>query len=115
MWDKRAEYLHNVDGGTVKMILDQGFGDTKLVTIGLLGIYAPGLDEKGGLECKAFVQEWFENNTSAKTRWNFIVTTSKLDEDRFVAVVANQKNEFTLNALVAEFIHTNGYGGGSGA
>ncbi len=42
MWDKRAEYLDNSDGDSVKMVLDQGFGDTKLVDIRLFGRLCPG-------------------------------------------------------------------------
>lgn len=122
MWDKRAEYLSNTDGDTVKVILDQGFGDTKLVTVRLLGVFAPELSEPGGPECQEFVQRWFEENPSSTTRWGFIVTTSRMKRtdkeqmtlDRYVGVITDIGITTNLNAEITEFIHTNGYGGGKG-
>lgn len=122
MWDKRAEYLDNNDGDSVKMVLDQGFGDTKLVEIRLLGVYAPELSQPGGPECQEFVSSWFNKNNPTQTRWGYIVTTIRMKRtdkeqttfNRYVAVVTNMANTSNLNAEVAEFIHTNGYGGGTG-
>jgi len=111
MWDKRAEYLGNRDGNNVKLVLDQGFGDTKLVDIRLLGVYAPELSEKGGPECKEFVAKWFEAHDTDTTRWRFIVTTSSLkDTDRYVGIITDIGIESNLNAELTEFIHANGYG-----
>lgn len=104
MWDKRAEYLSNT-GDTVKMILDQGFGDTKMVNVQLMGIYAPKLDEKGGPECQEFVEQWFETHAPKKGRWGFVVTTVQIDFNRFVAVVTTLDNETNLNAALADFIY----------
>lgn len=115
MWDKRAEYLSNNDGDTVKVVLDQGFGDTKLVSVRLLGVYAPELSQPGGPECKKFVETWFEKHSTDKARWGFIVTTSQLDFNTFVGVITDRAIESNLNAELAEFIHANGYGGGSGS
>lgn len=109
MWDKRAEYLSNADGSTVKMVLDQGFGDTKLVTLQLLGVYAPEIGDAGGKECTGFVEDWFEDNTPKSGRWGFLVTTSQIDENRYAAVVSNLANQSTLNSAIAEFIYENGY------
>lgn len=110
MWDKRAEYLSNADGNTVKLVLDQGFGDTKLVTLRLLGIRAPEISDPGGPECQAFVEEWFNERTFDKSpRWNFIATTSQIDEDRYAAVISDVDNQRTLNSALADFIHENGY------
>lgn len=106
MWDKRAEFLSNVDGNSVKMVLDQGFGDTKLVFLRLLGIYAPALDAKGGPECQKFVSDWFESNTPNFGRWGFVVTTAQIDSNNFVAVITNLDNSKNLNAELAEYIHT---------
>lgn len=123
MWDKRAEYLDNHDGDTVQMVLDQGFGDTKLVDIRLLGVYAPELSEPGGKECKEFVAEWFAKNQAVGARWSFVVTTVRMKRtdkeqstlSRYVAVITNLTTTSNLNAEISEFIHENGYGGGTGS
>lgn len=109
MWDKRAEYLNNIDGNTVKVVLDQGFGDTKLVTVRLLGVYAPEISKPGGPECKKFVSDWFERWGREKDRWGFVVTTSQLSSDQFVGVVTDVALSSNLNAELTEFIHENGY------
>lgn len=122
MWDKRAEYLSNHDGDNAKMILDQGYGDTKLLEVRLLGVYAPELDQTGGPECQEFVSEWFIAHNPSMTRWGYIVTTSRMKRtdkeqmtlNRYVGVVTNMANTSTLNAEVAEFIHANGYSRGIG-
>ncbi len=122
MWDKRAEYLDNNDGDSVKMVLDQGFGDTKLIDVRLLGVYAPELSQPGGKECKDFVSEWFEKNSIDGIRWEFIVTTVRMKRtdreqtslSRYVAVVTNLTSTSNLNAEISQFIQDNGYGGGTG-
>lgn len=122
MWDKRAEYLGNHDGDTVKVVLDQGFGDTKLVDIRLLGVYAPELSQPGGKECKEFVAEWFAKNNPSQSRWGVIVTTSRMKStdreqttlSRYVGVITSMDGSSNLNAEVVEFIHANGYGSGTG-
>jgi hypothetical protein len=102
MWDKRAEHLKTVDGNTVKMVLDQGFGDTKLVTVRLLGIYTQEP------KCKEFVDDWFDKHRSA-ARWAYIVTTTQLDSGEFVVSITDIGINSNLNAELAEFIHVNGY------
>ncbi len=108
MWDKRAEHLKTVDGNIVKMVLDQGFGDTKLVTVKLLGIYAPSIDKAGGPECKEFMDEWFDKHRSS-SRWAFIVTTTQLASGDFVVSITDIGINSNLNAELAAFINTNGY------
>lgn len=122
MWDKRAEYLDNHDGDTVKMVLDQGFGDTKLIDVRLLGVYAPELSEEGGKECQAFVEEWFETHKLDGTRWEFIVTTVRMKRSdkeqttlsRYVGVITDLTSTSNLNAEVSQFIQDKGYAGGLG-
>ncbi len=122
MWDKRAEYLSNKDGNSIKMVLDQGFGDTKLVDIRLLGVNAPTLTQTGGVECADFVESWFIKNNPSQARWSYIVTTfrmqrtdrERVSSNRYVVAVTNMENTSNLNAEMAEFIQTKGYVGGSG-
>lgn len=108
MWDKRAEYLDN-DSGSVKMVLDQGFGDTKLVDVRLLGIHAPELSTTNGKACQNFISEWFANNNSSGDRWGFIVTTTQRGRFDYVAVVTDLTSSSNLNAELAEFMYHYGY------
>lgn len=110
MWIKRAEYLKN-ESDTVKMVLDQGFGDTKLVNLRLLGVYAPEIDETGGKECQAFISKWFSDHGISDARWEFIVTTIEVKDvpNQYVAVVTDLTVTSNLNAELSQFIHENGY------
>lgn len=108
MWDKRAEYLDN-DSDSVKMVLDQGFGDTKLVDVRLLGVYAPKLDDPGGKECQEFISQWFISHSSSKGRWDFIVTTTQMGRFEFVAVVTDLTASSNLNAEMAKFVYEKGW------
>jgi endonuclease YncB( thermonuclease family) len=122
MWDRRAQYLENHDGDTVKMALDQGFGDTKLVDVRLMGVFAPELHDVGGPECRAFVQAWFEYRLR-ETRWGFVVITARMKVadreqktlDRYVGTVTSLDGTDNLNLEVMQFIVSKGYSGGTGA
>lgn len=123
MWDRRAQYLQNYDGDTVKMVLDQGFGDTKQIDVRLLGVFAPEFREPGGPECREFVRMWFENNTpSQQVKWDCVVTTARMKVadreqktlDRYVGTVTNLAGTSNLNMEIIEFIRVNNYGGGVG-
>lgn len=123
MWDRRAEYLENHDGDTVRMVLDQGFDDTKTVAVRLLGVFAPELKQQGGPECRAFVEAWFQSRLSTSTRWGFVVTTARMkvaDREqttlsRYVGTVTSLDGTDNLNLDVMAFIVSNGYGGGIGS
>lgn len=123
MWDRRAEYLSNHDGDTLKVNLDQGFGDIKLADIRLLGVYAPELAEPGGKECREFVQEWFTRNKIAGRRWSYIVTTARMKVadseqrtlNRYVGTVTSLDGSRNLNLEVMNFIIAKGYAGGTGS
>ena len=121
MWDKRAKLLRVKDGDTVVVVLDQGFGDSKEVDIRLLGVWAPESNQTGGKETKEFVEGWFAKLPSIE--WNFVVTTVRMKTvdkeqktfDRYVGFVTSQDGTDNLNTEVMEFIHSRGYGGGTGS
>lgn len=123
MWDRRAEYLENHDGDTVKVVLDQGYGDTKLMDIRLLGAFAPELADVGGPETRDFVTKWFKDRITTKTRWNFIVISARMkvaDHEqetlgRYVATITSIDSTENLNLAVMQFVISNGYSGGIGA
>ena len=57
-----------IDGDTVSCILDKGFGDTKKVSIRLIGLNAPesrtrrALEKEAGLLVKRVVVQWFDGH-----------------------------------------------------
>lgn len=116
-------YLDNYDGDTVKVILDQGFSDTKQVDIRLLGVYAPELSQPGGKEVRDFVTEWFMKNGHEIAKWKFVVTTARMKVadreqktlDRYVATITNLDGTANLNLEVMAFVMANGYLGGVGS
>lgn len=122
MWDRRAEYLENHDGDTVKMTLDQGYDDTKTLSVRLLGVFAPELSQVGGQECRGFVSEWFAARLRGP-RWNFVVTTARMKVvdheqktlDRYVGTITSLDGTDNLNLDVMAFIVARGYGGGVGS
>lgn len=123
MWDRRAQYVENHDGDTVRMVLDQGFGDTKQVDVRLMGVFAPELREPGGPECQAFVEAWFQSRIRSGTRWFFVVTTARMKVadreqktlDRYVGTITSIDGTDNLNLEVMAFIASKGYGGGVGS
>lgn len=123
MWDRRAEYLENHDGDTVKMTLDQGDDDTKTRSFRLLGVFAPELSQVGGPECRDFVRSWFTQRLRPGVRRNFVVITARMkvaDHEqttlgRIVATVTSLDGTDNLNLDVMQFIVSRGYGGGVGS
>lgn len=123
MWDRRAEYLENHDGDTVKMMLDQGFDQEYRADVRLLGTFAPELDDAGGPETRDFVTDWFKKRITTKTRWNFIVITARMkvaDHEqrtlaRYVGTVTSLDGTDNLNLAVMQFVISKGYSGGIGA
>lgn len=123
MWDRRAKVLKINDGDTLVALLDQGFGDTKEITVRLLGVWAPELNQTGGPETKEFVVNWLDGKTLAGTTWSFIITTARMKTvdreqktfDRYVATLTTMDNSYNLNVDVMDFVMRNNYAGGSGS
>jgi len=121
MWDRRAELLNVHDGDTVKVVLDQGFGDTKTINVRLLNVFAPELKQAGGADVRDFVTSWF--NQLPLVAWPFIVTTTRLRTadkedtsfDRYVGVITSSDGTRNLNQDVQAYIHAKGYPGGTGS
>lgn len=121
MYDRRAQYVENHDGDTAKLILDQGFYDTKLIHLRFANVWAPETDEPGGHEVQKYVQDWFNTNVDVKKKWNFIVVTYQVaghDEmsfNRYIGDVLTLDGKNTLASMVMKFIADKGYSGGTGA
>lgn len=122
MWDKRAQLISVHDGDTVRLLLDQGFYDTKQINVRLLNVFAPELKQVGGADCRDFVESWFTQLTPFGT-WNCIVTTTRLKTadkedtsfDRYVGVITSLDGTRNLNLEVQAYIKVKGYPGGTGS
>lgn len=119
MWDRRAQVADIKDGDTIVAILDQGFGDTKQISVRMLGVFAPELKQPGGPECRQFVIDWIAKQGPLK--WPFVVTTARTRTDhevetfgRYVGTVTSLDGTDNLNLAVMSFVAANGYGGGTG-
>lgn len=123
MWDRRARIVDVHDGDTVTALLDQGFGDTKLIKVRMLGVFAPELRQDGGEETQEFVSRWLDETVMAGAAFSHIVTTARTIRSdveqttlgRYVATITNHDGTRSLNAEVMEFVAANGYAGGVGA
>lgn len=122
MWDRRATVLSVIDGDTMHVLLDQGFGDSKEMALRLFGVWAPEKSQTGGPETTAFVSRWLaERAGQSFVKWPFVVTTMRVRDDskeqmtfnRYVGTL-DYGNE-SLNLAVNAFVAANGYGGGTGS
>lgn len=74
MWTYRAALHRVIDGDTLELVIDNGFGSRQQEAIRLLDVWAPELNKSGGKETKAYVEEWMRALRS-DLRWPIIVTT----------------------------------------
>lgn len=122
MWDRRARVISPQDGDTLRVTLDQGFGDTKTLILRLRGTWAPEKWEPGGAETRAFVVDWLNRHNPDGVAWPFVVTTQRVRSDdhevttlgRYVGDVVDAAGE-SLNDAVNAFVREQGYGRGIGA
>jgi hypothetical protein len=128
MWDTRARVHLFGDGDTIVMESDMGRDIRHVAAIRLLGVWAPESDELGGPETAAFVREWMEKRARG-LNWPFIVTTirqlprsgiadqdkDKKTFDRWLGTITTIDQSESLGQAIIEFVHANGYGGGTGA
>lgn len=117
LWQYRADVERVVDGDTIDLEIDRGFGITLTgdeARVRLLGIdtaeifgSAEGSDEYvAGQEHKTFVEEWVED--AGDEEWPVFVETRKDDErgkyGRWLATLHRRNDGSVLNDdLVAEF------------
>lgn len=58
MWDYRAALIRVIDGDTLVLLIDQGFGGRQEEHIRLLGVSAPELRQPGGVEARQYTLDW---------------------------------------------------------
>jgi hypothetical protein len=122
MWDRRARVLADKDGDTLRIVIDQGFGDSKALDLRLFTTFAPEHNEPGGPETAAFVVDWLARHSPEGAEWPFVATFERTRAGthevttlgRYVGTLATPSGE-TLNAAVTAFVDTNGYGHGTGS
>ncbi|AKY03759.1 endonuclease [Streptomyces phage Amela] len=121
MWDRRAYVEAVKDGDTLKVRLDQGFGDTKSLDLRLYGVFAPESRQPGGKETRDFVLDWLNQNDPDGDEWPFVVTTRRVKADthevttlgRYVGILHDVEGR-CLNDDINDFVAENGYGTGIG-
>ena len=93
-----AKLIRVVDGDTVKLAVDVGFGFSFENTFRLAEINCPELPTDAGKEAKRFTESWFTQHGGV-----CIIRSIKLDKyGRYLAHVCNAKeiNETLNNTLV---------------
>ncbi|QMP84549.1 endonuclease [Streptomyces phage Endor2] len=109
------------DGDTLKVQLDQGFGDTKTIDLRLYETWAPEKKELGGAETRKFVEDWLNEADPDGDEWPLVVTTRRVKADtheistlgRYVGLVEDIEGRI-LNDDINDFVAENGYGTGIG-
>lgn len=123
MWDRRAQYIDNNDGDTVKLRLDQGYDDEKKISVRLFGVWAAESHDVGGEDLQDFVHKWFLARMKPGVTWPFISTTMRMkvaDHEqmtftRYVGVITSTDPNDSLNLAVMRYIIEKGYSGGTGS
>jgi endonuclease YncB( thermonuclease family) len=121
MWDRRAHVEDAHDGDTLRVRLDQGFGDTKTLNLRLYETFAPELKQPGGAEAHQFVVDWLNEHNPDGDEWPFVVTTIRTRADkeaqtlgRYVGILHDVEGH-CLNDDVNDFVADKGYVHGIGS
>ena len=109
-WTFQARLDRVVDGDTVYLVVDIGFGINWHADIRLLGINAPevvGASKADGLVAKAFAADWFAAAASDGD-WPLIVQTTKWETGKFgrwLGVIWRRTTGECLNDLMVSSGH----------
>ena len=100
---KVKEIVRVVDGDTVDMVLDLGFGLYKKERVRLADIDAPAtrtrnpLEKEYGYSAKVYLEEWFKNDDE------FICRTEKEGKyGRIIGYIRNSHNTYINDIMVQE-------------
>ena len=107
MWEYRATPVHTVDGDTIDVVTDLGFGiDGMNMRLRLLGIDTPersGDTKPAGDAALAFTKNWLTDNADADGRILIVTIKDRSSRDkkdsfgRYLAVVWDMAKTRTLN------------------
>mgnify|MGYP001567954800 CR=1 FL=1 len=109
MYEYRASVIRVVDGDTVDLRVDLGFGMGLNDRFRLAGIDAPERGKPGGSEATAWLTEKFS------TRAEIIIKTRKDSREkygRYLAEIFVLGDATSLNQQMIEVGHVKAYGGG---
>ena len=105
MYEYRAKLVKVVDGDTLDLEVDLGFGVKKVDRFRLAGINTPELNRKdereAGLAAKAFVEEWFEGE-------EYVMIDTFKDKKgkygRYIAILWQPDNDGTYTSLGSQLV-----------
>lgn len=112
MWEYRAAPLRVIDGDTIVILADTGFGGRQEEHIRLLDVLAPELNEPGGPEAKQYVIDWMAQLPAV--RWPLLVRTQpntnpepteRRTLTRYLATVVQLGTDRVLNADVGDYLN----------
>jgi endonuclease YncB( thermonuclease family) len=113
VFDYRAALVRVVDGDSVILEMDQGFGGRQQEEVRLLSVSAPEKDQPGGLECRDFTTAWL-GQVSPQLRWPLhVITVPNTNPEpterrtfvRYLATVSDITDGRVLNADLALFLN----------
>lgn len=97
MFTYRCRVLRVVDGDTLNVDIDLGFGVHKIVRVRLAGVDTPERGDPTWVEATAFTQRW----VAAHTREGFTIVTAKPSPrdkyGRYLAELGAAESSGTLN------------------
>jgi hypothetical protein len=122
MHDRRAKALKVKDGDTLLIEIDQGFGDSKKLSLRLLDVFAPEKDEPGGPETREFVETWLNEHDPDGDEWPFVVKFERNRSDtgevitfnRYVGTLTAFDGFSSLGEDINAFVASRGFGHGIG-
>jgi endonuclease YncB( thermonuclease family) len=75
VWDYRASLVRVIDGDSLVVVMDTGFGGRQEETLRLLHVRAPELNQPGGPQARMFLLEWCDR--LPLSRWPMRINTDK--------------------------------------
>ncbi len=75
MWSYRAQLIGVLDGDTVRVLADLGFGTRAEVDVRLVGASAPERAQPGGRETRDWTCAWIADALRGDRRWPLLVRT----------------------------------------
>ena len=112
LWSYRAACLHVVDGDTIRVLIDQGFGGRQQEDLRLANVHAPEMPHPGGPQTRDYVTEWMAT-LPAGAKWPLLVQTQpttgpdphqRRTFTRYVADVTDATGTRNLNGDIREFL-----------
>ncbi len=110
-WSFPCRILRVIDGDTVDVVCDLGFGVTSHQRIRLLAVNTPelkGASRVAGLAAKTFVEGWVQalSAAAADRDWPFRIWTEKSDSfGRYLGTIIGCATGETLNDLLLQSGH----------